>query len=164
MPVYEPLVVRPVKSGHYPHMAKHDAVIWERFLAQYTPRIAGVAYDVALGGMVIDSALGDEATRLGWQYETALKVDAMVLMERDCWIVEVRPRANVSSVGSALCYVEAAKRDGFTTRPLLPVIVTDSASPDIQFCCAQLGVLLIQVGTAEIPAPVPPDLDSVRTP
>jgi len=146
MPVYEPTVVRPIASGDYPHMSKHDAVIWERFLQQYAPRIAGVAYDVALGGVVIDEALGDPASRLGWQYTTALKVDAVALLDRECWVIEVRPRANVAAIGSALCYVQMAKRDGFTSRPLVPVVVTDSTTPDIRYCAEQLGVMLLEVG------------------
>ena len=153
MPVYEPLVVRPVKTGHYPHMAPRDRVIWERFLDQYTPRLAGVAYDVALGGIVIDPAAGDHATRLAWQYTTALKVDAIALTQDACWVIEVRPEAGVSALGAVLCYVAMARVDTFTSRPLIPVVVTDRTSPDIQYCARELGVTLLEVGTAEQAAP-----------
>jgi hypothetical protein len=153
MPVYPPRVDRPIKSGRYPHMSKHDAVIWERFLDAYAPRLTGVAYDVAVGGVIVDPALADEPTRRAWQYDTAMKIDAMALLEHGCWIIEVRPAANVSSIGSALCYVKMLVRDGWVQRPMAAVVLTDNATPDIRYCATALGVMLIEVGVAGEPEP-----------
>lgn len=147
MPVY-PLVWTPlVKHGNYPHMAKLDAAIWERFLDQYADNFEEVAYDVALGGFLPDESQGDLPTRTGYQYSTALKVDAVLRRAGELWMVEVKPSAGVSALGGALCYTVMAEQDGFSTFPLVPVVVTDQVSPDITFCAETLGVTVVAVGS-----------------
>ncbi|MDP3940550.1 MAG: hypothetical protein Q8R92_20740 [Deltaproteobacteria bacterium] len=147
MPVY-PLVWTPlVKSGNYPHMAKLDAAIWERFLDKYADNYQEVAYDVALGGFLPDENQGDLPTRTGYQYSTALKVDAVLRREGEVWIVEVKPSASVSAIGGALCYHVMAEQDELSPFPLVPAVVTDRASPDIAYCAQALGVTLIEVGS-----------------
>lgn len=142
MPVYPIEAIRPLRTGHYPHMAKHDAAIWERFLAQFAAHIATVAYDVALGGYQLEEGLGDPEARRGWRYSTALKVDALAITDTEVWICEVRPTAGVSALGAALCYTALARQDGFTEKKLIPVVITDYASADIRFCAEELGVVL----------------------
>ncbi len=145
MPVY-PLIWQGVeRHGAYPHLAKHDAVIWERFLDQYAGNFTTLSYDVAFGGFLIDEQLEDDALRLGWQYSTALKVDVVAARETDVWIIEVKPHAGVSAIGAALCYVAMAEADGFTPWPLIPAVVTDRASADIRFCASRYGVTLVEV-------------------
>lgn len=154
MPVYPVAFVPVVKTGAYPHMAKLDAAIWERFLDQYGANFLGVAYDVALGGYLPGESEGPLDVRLGWQYSTALKVDAVLQREAEVWIVEVKPNGRTSGIGAALCYTALAEADPFTTFPLVPVYVTDRASPDIRLCAEKLGVTLVAVDE-----PLNPDLD-----
>jgi hypothetical protein len=145
MPVY-PIDWRPLlRTGDYPHMAPRDLAIWETFLDALGDQFDAVAYDVALGGFLLDPGAGSEAERLGWRYSTALKVDAVLAREGEVWCVEVKPSAGVSAIGAALCYAEMARADGFTTEEIIPAVVTDHASPDIQFCASTLGVTLIAV-------------------
>jgi hypothetical protein len=153
MPVYPLTPVRPVATGYYPHMAKHDAVIWERFLARYAHRIAAVAYDVALGGLIVTVPDADDEGKRAFQYATALKIDAVALLEREVWVIEVKPHAGVSAIGAALAYTTLAKLDPFTDKPLIPVVVTDYASADIEYCCRELKVLLIQMQPTGEPQP-----------
>lgn len=148
MPVYPPNWRPTVLDGDYPHMAKHDARIWERFLLRYGQQFTRAAYDVALGGVLIAAVAGDERTALGYRYSTALKVDAVLERERDCWVIEVKPDAGVSAIGAALCYAELAAVDRFTHLELLPVVVTDRASEDIKYCAEQLGVIVVEVPPA----------------
>jgi hypothetical protein len=153
MPVY-PIAWTPlVKTGHYPHLAKHDSAIWERFLDRFAADFDLAAYDVALGGFLLDDQAGSEDERLGWRYSTALKVDVVLSREGEVWVVEVKPQAGVSALGGALCYATMAERDGFTADTIVPAVVTDRASPDIRYCAAQLGVTLVAV---DDPAEVSP--------
>ena len=145
MPVY-PVARVPVTSrGLFPHLSKHDTVIWSRFLDVYADAFTDFAYDVALGGQRVNEEHGDEATRLGWQYSTALKVDVVGFRELDAWIIEVKPNAGTNAVGAALCYVELAQVDTFTDKPLVPVVVTDRMSPDVRFAANELGVLVFEL-------------------
>jgi hypothetical protein len=145
MPVYPLEWMLPQERGSYPHMAKNDAVLWERFMDAYGGNYNRFAYDVALGGFKPDPAAGDEATRLGYQYATALKIDAVGERPDDVWIIEVRPHAGVSAVGAALCYQLLAGVDKFTDKPLVACVLTDRASPDIRYCCEALEVVLIEM-------------------
>lgn len=145
MPVY-PVEWTPVeKSGAYPHMAKLDAAIWERFLDQYGANFTSVAYDVALGGYLPGEDEGTLAQRKGWEYTTALKVDAVLLRAGECWIVEIKPGGGTAGIGAALCYTLLAERDGFSPVPVVPVLVTDRSNPDVLFCAEQLGVTVLAV-------------------
>lgn len=152
MPVYPPSWVPVLKTGDYPHMSRHDAVIWERFLDQFGGNFTAVAYDVALGGFLLDERLGTEAERLGWQYSTALKVDAILQRETEWWIVEVKPLGWVSAVGAALVYTLVAEREGFSPFPLVPVVLTDHMSDDVKYAAEALGIVVVEVPE---PAPTP---------
>jgi len=145
MPVYPVEWAPVVKSGRYPHMAKLDGAIWERFLDQYGLNFQLAAYDVALGGFLPDEDSGDLAMRKGWQYTTALKIDAVLQREGEIWVVEVKPGGGTAGVGAALCYTILAERDGFSPFPLVPVLVTDRTNPDVLFCADTLGVTVIAV-------------------
>jgi hypothetical protein len=146
MPVYPVQWLPAVKTGHYPHMAKHDAKIWERFLDLYASELHGVAYDVALGGFVLADDVASEPERQGWRYSTALKVDAVADVGDHVWIIEVKPTAGVSAIGAALCYVVMAEADGFTDKELVAAVVTDRATEDIKHCAVELGVVVMEMG------------------
>jgi len=145
MPVYEPVYVDPKPTGSYPHLEKHDAVIWERFLDVYGEQFQAVAYNVALGGFVLGAEELEEAARKGWQYSTALKPDVVAIRPDAVWFIEVKPKARASALGQALCYAIMAERDGAWQMPLVAAVVTDETTPDIRSCAAELGVRLIEV-------------------
>jgi len=145
MPVYPVSWQAVVKTGHYPHMSPRDVAIWERFLDAFAGDFSAVAYDVALGGFVADVALGTVDDRLGYQYSTALKIDAVLQREEEVWIVEVKPSGHTSALGAALAYTIVAERDGFTAFPLVPVVVTDRMSPDVKFAADALNVVVVEV-------------------
>jgi len=150
MPVY-PIERLPTDHrGHIPNMAKHDRLIWLRFLDNYADAFESFAYNVALGGPSLPPEQGTEQARLQWQYANSLKVDAVGFRQDDTWIIEVKPSAGVSAIGAALCYAELAQVDRFTDRNLVAVVVTDQATPDIRFCAEQLGVVIF-----ELPEPEP---------
>jgi hypothetical protein len=145
MPVYPPLILPPTFRGRYPHMAKRDGALWERFLTAYADQFLGFAYDVALGGIAMDLPDLGEAERLGWRYNTALKIDAVGFTDKQAWIIEVRPDAHVSVVGAALCYTMVAEKEGAFLQQLLPVVVCETIQPDVNWACQQLGVHVLRV-------------------
>ena len=126
--------------GNYRHMAKRDAAVWERFLLLYTERFDAFAYDVALGGIPME-----EHERQGWQYSTALKIDAIGRTGDAFWIIEVRPDATVSALGSALTYALVCERDEVVPGPLLPTVVCEYIQPDVRWACGKLGVQIVTV-------------------
>lgn len=150
MPVYPLIVQPPRKLGAYPHMARRDAALWERFLDTFGADFDGFAYDVALGGLIPDAPGVSAAELLGWRYSTAAKIDAVAFRPDEVWLIEVKPSAGFSAFGQLLAYLILAELDGFTTLPLVPVLVTDTTTPDVQTVAAELG---IEIVTIEEPPP-----------
>jgi len=143
--VYEPVWVPAAFRGHYRHMAKRDAATWEQFLGMMADRFEAFAYDVALGGVVVDMPEMDEATQRGYQYSTALRVDVCAKEGERFWIIEVRPEATVSALGAALCYTMVAQREQLFPGELVPAVVCSYMQPDVLWCCQQLNVQVFNV-------------------
>lgn len=143
--VYPPIILPPRERTAYPHMAKRDAAVWDRFLRAHGAAFYGFAYDVALGGVDLPDAEGDPASKLAWRYNTALKIDAVGFQEKAALIIEVRPDAHVSAYGAAVAYTLVAQRDHFTELPVFPAIVCESIQVDVEWLCAQTGVTVYRV-------------------
>ena len=146
MPAVYPVQVLPATfRGHWPHMARRDAVIWSRFLDRPPAAFLGFAYDVAVGGYKLEGLDLQPQDALGWQYNTALKVDAVGLTADQAWVIEVRPEATVSALGAALTYALVLDREAVFELPLLPVICCETIQPDVEWACGRLGVRVVRV-------------------
>ncbi len=145
MPVYPVEFLPPALLGWYPHMARRDAVIWERYLKREASAWRGFAYDVALGGQLVDDPTGDPATLKGYQFSTAQRIDVVGDRGTEHWIIEVRHQARVSAIGAAMGYLLLAQRDPWTDLPLIPCVVTDNMSPDVRWVAEQFNVQVLLV-------------------
>jgi hypothetical protein len=143
--VYPPVWMPAASRGRYSHMAKRDAAVWEAFLLDFADRFDAFAYDVALGGITLDVPEMTDDERLGWQYSTALRIDAVAKEGDRYWIIEVRPDAGVSALGAALCYTMVAEREQALPGELAPAIVCNYIQPDVLWACQQLGVQVFTV-------------------
>lgn len=126
-------------------MAKRDARSWAKFLDAHAAEFGAFAYDVALGGVALDVPGMDEAGRLGWQYNTALKIDAVGMQGDRVVLFEVRPEATVSSIGAVLCYTLVARREEVFDVPIEPAIVCDYMQPDVEWVAGQLAITVYKV-------------------
>jgi hypothetical protein len=144
-PVY-PLTVYTWDSiSSYPHMAKRDANVWEKYLKAHGAEYIGFSYDVALGGRQLALEGMREEESIAWQYSTALKIDVVGWKANQAWIIEVRPDATVGTLGAALCYTLVAQREQLSELPLVPAICYESIQIDVEWCCQQTGVQLLKV-------------------
>ena len=129
-------------------MAKRDGQVWERFLGMMSDRFDAFSYDVALGGVLHDIPGQTPEDAIGYQYSTALKIDAVGRAEDVYWIIEVRPEANVSALGSALTYTMVCERDEVFPGKLLPTVVCNSMQVDCLWAAQKLGIQVIAVPTS----------------
>lgn len=143
--VYPVEVWPPDVVTNFPHMAKRDAEVWLRFLKAHGSEFFGFSYDVALGGRVLDLPGHSPEELLGWQYSTALKIDAVGWKGNQVWIIEVRPDATVSAYGAAVVYTLCAKRERITELPLIPCVVCAAMQLDVEWACQQTGIQVIKV-------------------
>lgn len=150
MPVF-PVTWVPFELGHrYPHMAKHDARIWERFIARYAGYFTDAAYDIALGGSEINDPLATEADRRMWRFNTAKRIDAAVRNADEIWLCEVRRGSVTDAVGAVTVYGVLSELDKWADRPLVLTIVTDRTDPDTRTVCEILEIQLIELPEPEI--------------
>lgn len=146
MPTVYPLTLyMPGDHAVYPHMAKRDVAVWRRWLALHEMAFLAFSYDVALGGRRLQLEGADEATLLGWQYSTALKIDAVGWQGNQVWIIEVRPDATTSALGAALTYTLVAKREHLTELPMIPTIVCEAIQLNVEWACQATGVQVFKV-------------------
>jgi hypothetical protein len=143
--VYPPNILAADFRGHYPHMARRDTEVWTRFLAAPPATFLGYAYDVAVGGWKLEGLSLTEADALGWQYNTALKIDVCAMAAAEIWVIEVRPEATVSALGAALTYAMVLDREQVFELPLRPVVCCEQMQPDVEWACGKLGVRVVKV-------------------
>jgi hypothetical protein len=143
--VYPPRVLPVDFVGDFPHMARRDAVVWRRWLLTPPAPFLGYAYDVAVGGYRIQGLDLAEPELLGWQYNTALKIDVVGLVAGEAWVIEVRPDATVSALGAALTYAMVLDREQVFDLPLRPVIACENCQPDVEWAAGKLGIRVVKV-------------------
>jgi len=141
-----PIVLRSLVADHnYKHFARRDAPVWERWIALHAQEYLGVCYDVAVGGLPAPDDEATENERRAWQYQTALKVDAFVIGADRALVIEVRPWATVSALGSALTYAMILDRAQVSPLPLTPAVVCEGMQVDVRWACDKLGVEVFEV-------------------
>jgi|SRR5580765_678394 hypothetical protein len=134
------------EQGHvYPHMAKHDARIWERFITRYDGYFFEAAYDIAVGGSETTDPQATDSERLMWRFNTAKRIDAAVRNRDEIWLVEVRPSAGLAAVGAVLGYTFLSELDKWADRPIVMTIATDRTDNDIRLVCESFDIQLIEL-------------------
>jgi len=141
MPSVYPIEWQPItRTGRYRHMSKLDLTVWEKFLARAAAEWTMVAYDVALGGVMPATLEISDDERRGWQYSTAMKLDALLRNADGITIVEVKPEASTAGIGAAACYRVLAERELPDLGPVSAMLVCDFASADSRYCAGAFGV------------------------
>ena len=146
MPAVYPITLyAPEAQAHYQHMARRDLALWEKFLRLRGPEFLAFSYDVALGGVIVPATDDPPEYLRGYQYSTALKIDAVGWQANQAWIIEVRPEVTTAAFGAAVVYTMMARREKLTQLPLIPTIVCEAAQLDVAWACAQTGVQIIKI-------------------
>lgn len=133
------------KGYWYPHMKPRDIEIWERFITTYPDAYDTCQYDFAVGDVppFIATASSREGQAMGELYK--LKIDVIGYKGDTIDLIEVKPDANAASIGQLLGYIELYKRDEKPTKPIRPVIVTNTLRTNMDFLAQQQGVKLYVV-------------------
>ena len=155
MPVY-PIVWHRFETGHlYQHMAKHDARIWERFIARFAENFDEAAYDIGLGGQETTDPDATPRERLMWRWNTAKKIDAVARNRDELWLCEVRPAAGLAAVGAVLGYTMLSELDKWPDRPLIMTLVTDHIDPDTRYVAEHLDIQVVELPEPDVGDPPP---------
>lgn len=122
---------KPIVMVHYPHMMPEDTDVWTRFLKERHLNITKVWYDVRVGSMVF---MGPEASEMETRIAAGLtrkRIDAVVEVAGETWVIEVKPYANMYAVGQVITYVRLFEQEYEHIGELRAVIVCDDYDSDL---------------------------------
>lgn len=131
--------VTPDPRAVYPHFGRGDAEVWEAWLRIHRDEILEVYYDVALGGVIVEDPTVDQAMRDAWQYDTAVKIDAVAVTAIENLVCEVKPTARLGAIGQALGYALLLDDDPLNEKPNTPVIIAAMVTAEVRRVADTLG-------------------------
>jgi len=126
-------------------MAGEDVPIWERFLDLRGPEFIGFVYDARVGqGIAPPPGMSPELIKVQFD-NTAKRIDAIGVRSGELWIIEVRRRFGLSSIGQVLGYTVLAADDLPAELSRRVVIVTDNMGRDEKTITDKLGIEVVVV-------------------
>lgn len=130
----------PTWQGTPPHMAPRDVPLWRRYQAKHAHTWTSVYYDPALGEPA-PAPEGQTSEQLDmWQRITRLRADAVIFTGTAWIIVEVRPSAGPSALGSLYAYLTTWRAEPPDQRPVSALLVTDQVTLDLTLTAVKLGI------------------------
>ncbi|GAH51984.1 unnamed protein product [marine sediment metagenome] len=134
---------KPIVMPRYAHMMELDRDVWTRFLESGDFAIAEVWYDVHVGEGL---RLPAEAPVLDQKISSALyekRVDCVCRVGSELWVVEVKPKADMTALGQIITYRELFLRKYRPRERVLGVVVCDQVDEDLLDLFGAVGVVVI---------------------
>lgn len=142
---------KPVVMPRYPHMLFEDVEVWSRFLQAPHTTIYEVWYDVHVG-QPIPLPQGSTPELIAVAAGVSRKrIDVICRVDGGFWIVEVKPYGNMVALGQALGYWRLVMQEFVLDGRVWPVVVCDSADPDLRAAFAEFGVRVFETGYRGLP-------------
>lgn len=132
-------------AGAPPGMAPQDNPIWQNFRSRFAEDIRRVYYNVRVGGGSAASDIKNPEDILMWLQITMLRIDAVVETKDEAWIIEVKPNAGRTAFGAVQIYLTLWNADPKINKPAIPVIVTDTITPQMRAICELSGIKVVVV-------------------
>ena len=129
----------------YPHLSRKETEIWNRFIQKYPEKFDSVDYDVVCGtGHEVDEDL-EEPWASNSRYLGKYKIDVVAYSGEKHYVVEIRPSAGPSAIGSSLSYAVLYEAKWDYKIEAEPVLVTDVERPDMKRLCEEHDIEYIIV-------------------
>lgn len=135
---FEPLV-------HYPHLAKNEVEIWDRFVRKNPEWAEEADYDVTCGEHDTLPEDTPQHTRDDWNYLRSWKIDAVCYKAGLTYIIEVRPRAGLGAIGEVISKAMMYMDEHENISEVEPVLITDVERPNVRALCAEYDIGYIVV-------------------
>lgn len=130
---------------HYAHMMPEDVRVWSQYLRSPVAPIAEVWYDVHVGtGIAVPEGTGDLERSLALSLGQK-RIDVVARVRGGYWVVEVKPRADMTAFGQVMVYAELVVAEWALEGKVWRVIVCDDYDVDVLAECDRAGVVVITV-------------------
>ena len=131
------------KYLRYAHLGPEDVRIWDKFIETHPDYFQMVAYDVKVGkGREYPESEMPEVKE-DLVYLSKKRIDVVGFKGEDVFVIEIKPKANLSAVGQAFGLAELYRDEFGSGRRIVPVIITDEKIPDMEALCSRMGVLYL---------------------
>lgn len=132
--------------GPFIHMAPRDKAIWLRYLILGGGRYAPFQYDLRVGTGTEMPADADRFAVSAAFALTTKRIDVVAEFESEIFIIEVKQRAGLSSIGQLIGYKYLYEQ---TYNPVIPVrmlLITDQLQPDMVAPLITNNIGYVEVG------------------
>ena len=130
------------KLLRYPHLRTEESKIWDRFIEKKPKFFTEVIYDARVGEGRKYPETEMPQIKEAMEYLSKKRIDVIGLIGDDVYVIEIRPKANLSAVGNALGLAELFRDVAPVYKIVMPAIITDETLPDMPELCRRMGVKL----------------------
>lgn len=137
------LMQKPMVMPSYPHMMTQDVDVWTEFLKDPPFKIQGVWYDVHVGQGI--KVLG-QVTELVKKVALGVgqkRIDVVMLVDGDYYVVEVKPYAGSVALGQIINYRGLFAREYSPKALIIGTVVCAEVDPDLVDDFQDAGVVII---------------------
>lgn len=130
----------------YAHMKQDEAVLWDRYIAQYGLPEGQVDYDVRLGDGAVADPEWPEWMKVMVKALSTKRVDVVSETRFGMTVWEIKRRAGLSAVGQLLGYEALLYKERGGWKPIDLVCVCESIEPDMASVFAYYKVRVVELG------------------
>lgn len=133
------------KGYWYPHMSKADRAIWERFLDKYPDAFNSCQYDFHVGSPPPFDTTMDNGEDWNQDMLYRRRIDVVGHADGEIVLIEVKPRAGLSTIGQIKGYHMLYVRDEEPASVPKMMILTDSVDHDLEDFAAKENIKILVV-------------------
>ena len=131
--------------GHYPHLAYHEALIWDKFVRANPEWAQVVDYDVTVGEPDKVPEGTPDYTKKDWEYLRSWKIDAVAVKDGLYYIIEIRPSAGLGAIGEIISKASMYQEEHPDVPEVEAIIITDVERPNMKKLTADrdIGYIIV---------------------
>ena len=130
------------KLERYPHLSPQETKIWNRFIEKNPKIFEAVIYDARVGEGRDYSDYPEDKIREDMEHLSKKRIDVVGFIGDDIYVIEIRPKANLSAIGNAWGLAELFRDVASVDKVIIPAILTDEKLPDMEAVCSRMAVKL----------------------
>ncbi len=134
---------KPVVRTKYAHMLTEDHAAWTAFLQSEWNLLDEVWYDVHVGVPMALPKDSPNYMRAVVEGVSRKRIDVVGRENRNLWIIEVKPFANMTAIGQVVTYARLFNREFEMALLAQPMIVSKTLDRDILEIGEHLGVKML---------------------
>lgn len=133
----------PKKMHRYVHMLPEDQKVWDAYLDRGHDGFLNVWYDIHVGNAVVVPPGSPAYLLKVAEAVTRKRIDVIAELDRELWIIELKPVCTSQALGQVTVYRELFGREYSGTLPTVPVVICFKVEEDVLETVKRLGVHVI---------------------